>query len=340
MRKAKKNKKKKKILRKIILVFEILYIFFYIGYIIVFHSPYTYLRDLWVTTAMSTMSHQWLAYMFVSPEDIAKIMNANKVLKPAEKINLDNIDIPVVNKTTDIDSNTPKDSDMNKIDYININGNNYKGNLLIIHDPSKVYLGLSKNIGFLGEKLLDMTKRYNAVAGINAGGFSDPNGNGNGGHALGLTICNGKIITKPEYPNDVDLVGFTYDHKLIIGNYTMSQIKKLNIKDAVSFCPQLIINSTPTTIRGDGGWGIQPRTCIGQRKDGAVLMLTIDGRQLHSIGASIKEEQNIMLEYGAVNACNLDGGSSSTMVYNNKIVNHPCSKYGPRYLPNAFLVKK
>ena len=90
----------------------------------------------------------------------------------------------------------------------------------------------------------------------------------------------------------------------------------------------------------NGGWGLAPRTAIGQRRDGTVIMLVIDGRQLSSIGATLRDVQDIMLEYGAYNAANLDGGSSSTMVYENRIVNIPSSKYGPRDLPSAFIITK
>ena len=86
--------------------------------------------------------------------------------------------------------------------------------------------------------------------------------------------------------------------------------------------------------------GVNPRTAIGQRADGAVLLLVVDGRQAYSLGATHNDLVDIMLEYGAVNACNLDGGSSSMMWFEDGYVNHSASLIGIRPLPTAFLVQK
>ena len=313
-------------------------ILLFIGFMIIFHSPYTKLKELWVTTAMQTMNHKYLAYWFVSADEIEDIMSRNKVLEPVEVINLDNIYTSKKDESPEV-VETQKDKNINKIERIDISEDGFKGNLLIIQDPSRVFVGVSNNLGASGQKLLDMTKSYNAVGGINAGGFEDTGGVGNGGQAYGLTISQGKTLSQAIY-GKVPLVGFTKDNKLVIGNYTMDEISTMGIRDAVSFSPPLVINGIPTEIIGDGGWGIQPRTSIGQRKDGAVLILVIDGRQLSSIGVTIKKLQDIMIRYGAENATNLDGGSSTTMVYNEEIINSPCSSAGPRYLPNAFLISQ
>jgi hypothetical protein len=90
---------------------------------------------------------------------------------------------------------------------------------------------------------------------------------------------------------------------------------------------------------GDGGWGIAPRTAIGQRKTGEVLFLVIDGRTIDSIGATLKDIQDILLQYGAYNASNLDGGSSTTMYFNGKVINKPSDKLGERTVPTAFIVE-
>ena len=327
-----KHMKNKSLLSKVLKVILGIILFLFIAFIIIFHSPYTTLKELWVTTAMQTMNHKYLAYWFVSDEEIEEIMNRNKVLEPTEEINLENIETkPKEN------SNSEVENKLNKIERIDISEEGFKGNLLIIHDPSRVFVGVSNRLGTTGQKLLDMTKSYNAVAGVNAGGFEDTNGVGNGGQAYGLTISQGKVLSKPSN-GKIPLVGFNKDNKLVIGSYTLKEIQAMGIRDAVSFSPPLIINGVPTQIIGDGGWGIQPRTAIGQRKDGAVILIVIDGRQVRSIGITIKKLQELMISYGAENATNLDGGSSTTMVYNGEIINKPCSSAGPRYLPNAFLV--
>ena len=118
-------------------------------------------------------------------------------------------------------------------------------------------------------------------------------------------------------------------------------MKKINLKSAVTFGPIIIINGQPTIRGGDGGWGIQPRTAIGQRKDGIVLFLVVDGRRVDSIGAGMKDLSEIMIKYGAYNAANLDGGNSSVLVINDKIMNRPINWFDQeqtRPIATAFIV--
>lgn len=68
-------------------------------------------------------------------------------------------------------------------------------------------------------------------------------------------------------------------------------------------------------------------------------MLVIDGRQVNSLGASYADVINVMLEYGAVNAANLDGGSSSLMYYKGEYINSCASLYGPRNMPTSIIVR-
>ena len=113
----------------------------------------------------------------------------------------------------------------------------------------------------------------------------------------------------------------------------------MGLKGWVTFGPVLIHNGVPMDISKIPS-GLNPRTAIGQRKDGCILMLVIDGRQVHSYGATYRDVQDVMLEYGAVNALNLDGGSSTTMWYNGAYVNSCSSANGiARPLPDAFLFR-
>lgn len=101
----------------------------------------------------------------------------------------------------------------------------------------------------------------------------------------------------------------------------------------------MIVNGKPLITSGDGGWGRAPRTAVGQKKaDGTVIFIVIDGRQTSSVGATLKEVQDLFLEQGVINAGFLDGGASSELVVNDELVTHPSSKYGERRLPSAFLV--
>ena len=130
------------------------------------------------------------------------------------------------------------------------------------------------------------------------------------------------------------------DEHVIVGNYSKAELKEKDVVEGISFGPALIVNGEKMITRGDGGWGVGPRTAIGQRKDGTVLFLVIDGRQPgYSVGATLRDIQNIMYEEGAVIAANLDGGSSSTLYYNGKVINKPADLLGERMIPTAFVVK-
>ena len=134
------------------------------------------------------------------------------------------------------------------------------------------------------------------------------------------------------------VIGFNEQNKLIVGNMTGRQALEYGLRDAVTFKPIFIVNYVPVEVTGTGG-GVNPRTVIGQREDGAVLLLVIDGRQTTSLGASYSDCIDIMTQYGAMNAANLDGGSSSVMVYDGQIINNVVSMNGDRKVPTAFIVK-
>lgn len=158
---------------------------------------------------------------------------------------------------------------------------------------------------------------------------------------MGFIIHDSKVIYNHDNNENVklDTAAFTREGMLIVGKHSIAQLKEYGVKEAVSFGPPLIVNGKPTIKSGDGGWGIAPRTAIGQRKDGTVILLVIDGRDvLHSLGATLRDVQDILLEYGAVNAVNLDGGSSTTMYLNGRVINRPADVLGERAVPTVFMV--
>jgi len=183
-----------------------------------------------------------------------------------------------------------------------------------------------------------MVSENNAIAGINGGAFSDIGGVGKGGMPLGIVIQNGKVRLNvaSEYST---LIGFDFNNHLVVGKMTAQEAIDKGMKEAVSFGPALIINGNRVPITGSGG-GLNPRTAIGQRADGAVLLLVIAGRQATSLGASYADIADIMVEHGAVNAANLDGGGSTLLIYNGEMMNPVALVNGPREIPTAFLVRK
>lgn len=140
--------------------------------------------------------------------------------------------------------------------------------------------------------------------------------------------------------NSTQIVGLDKQGKMIAGNYSIQELQDLDIQEAVTFQPRIIVNGKGQIKSQKDGWGIAPRTAMGQREDGAILFVVIDGRQpAYSIGASLYDVQQVMLDHGAVIAANLDGGSSTVLVgKGGEILNKPSSEYGERYLPTAFLV--
>lgn len=220
----------------------------------------------------------------------------------------------------------------NGILVVKVKGEGFAGNLAFVKDPANVRLGVAATLGEYGQTVQQIAKNNNAVLAINASGFADPEWKGNGGSVVGLLIAGGKLYNNP-IKNGYLNVGFSYDDRLYIG------LDKSEYRDAVEFIPALIINGVKVTD-GSVGFGIQPRTAIGQKEDGTVLLLTVDGRQIgHSLGCTVGDCADILLKYGAVQASNLDGGSSTIMVYKGEVINKPSSTTNAgRLVPDAFIV--
>ncbi|WP_373692328.1 phosphodiester glycosidase family protein [Cohnella silvisoli] len=233
------------------------------------------------------------------------------------------------------------DEDSKKLTSVEeVDGKGYHGYLLTVRDPKKIRLVVPQKRG-RGEKVSSMVKRTGAIAGVNAGGFSDPNWRGNGFKPIGLVISHGKIYYNGlGSKKSVQIVGIDKNGKMLAGKYSIDELMDLGISEAVSFSPRIIVNGKGLIPNRSEGWGVAPRTVMGQREDGSILFLMIDGRQPgYSIGATLYDAQEILLEHGAVIAANLDGGSSTVLVdEKGEIVNKPSSSSGERYLPTGFLV--
>ena len=284
-------------------------------------KPLQYFRNLYISTAMTTHTHQWLATMFFSEETINEVMG--EVPKDFEE-NSETINFYVEEDT---------------IEVFDVKGTTYSGKLLKISNPSKVEIAISSQYGQIGEFLQKIVENNNAIAGINGSGFVDPNGHGKGAQPVGILVKDSEFLFVPD-AKEFDIVGFDEADNLIVGTYTMSEIKELKIRDAVEPFYKLTVNGKNRISEGNGGYGLHPRTAIGQTAKGEVLMLVIDGRQpLHSVGATMKDCQDILVAYGAVNSAALDGGSSSIMYYEGAIQTKPSNgtSHG-RYLPSAWVV--
>ena len=190
-----------------------------------------------------------------------------------------------------------------------------------------------------GSKLSEIVEKYNAIGGTNAGGFEDTNGKGSGNVLCDVVIMNKKMLygnKKTRY----SLIGLNSEGKLILGKYNYNEAMNAGIESAVEFGPFIIVNGNKQ-IKNSNSGGIHPRMAIGQKQDGTMIFVVIDGRQPgYSLGTNLLELQNIFERYDAYNAANLDGGSSATMYYDGKVVNKTSTPMGQRYLPNAFIIEK
>lgn len=346
-----KKKKSKKIWLKILISIIILGILGISALAFLLYGPYSGFRDWLITSAMTTMRHQYLATWFYSDETIQEVLENNKVHETNENTDASMI-VMVNNENTNNNIQyaneyekqiLEKDPEHEDYKIIKIEGKGYDGYMAVIYDPSRIKTVYTSKLGKTGEYLTKMAQDNNALIAINGGGFEDPNYVGNGAIPLGITFSKGKLITSETYRGQGGLIGFTQDDKLVLGKMTVEQAKKQKVRDGVTFGPFLIVNGKPSSVSGNGGWGTAPRTAIAQRQDGIVLFLVVDGRTVTRPGATMKDLIEIFERYGAYNAANLDGGTSSAMVVNNKIINDPVDQSGShrtRYISTAFILTK
>ncbi|WP_123053035.1 phosphodiester glycosidase family protein [Clostridium sp. JN-1] len=327
-----KRKRKKKSSFRIVMKFiayELL-VFIIITPLLVFYGPFENVKRTIVGTAMATFSHQYIATTFLPKDKIDEILNSGKAagVSSSEAQNLGTVSV----------SHT-RDKEIERYD---ISDSKFTGYILEIKDPTRIKIGYSKRIGEVGERTSQIAQDNGAVAAINGGGFTDKSANGKlwtgtGAYPEGIVISNGKVIYSDVKQNEaVNVTAFTKDGKLIVGDHTLGDLLNQGVVEAVSFRNSLVINGKPVAVQDEG---LNPRTAIGQKQDGTVIMLVIDGRKGLKPGASLREVQNILIQQGVVNASNLDGGSSSTLYFNGEVINNPCDWNGERTVATAIYVK-
>ena len=295
-------------------------------------------RNLFVLSVRETSAVGFLANLFFTEEEISQIEASGGVPEYDDTdTSLIVIPDPTLDARPEADAWGLVDEDGDGVIIDRVSGEGYSGFMMVILDPSRVIMGSQvDDFGTRGYTVAEMAESFDAVAGINAGGFYDPNGQGNGSIPDTMVIYNGDIYY-PQYGCARGFVGLDKNHILHVGYFTAAEAKQKQLRYGVGFGPVLISNGERVSIPASG---VNPRTGIGQRSDGAILMLVIDGRQVSSIGATFRDMADIFERYGAVNACNLDGGSSSMMWYQGEYINHCASVVGIRPVPTTFLVLK
>ena len=306
------------------------------GLVFTLYGPITGFKEWLITTAMPTMDHQKYCKWFYSDKEIKKIMSKNYIVESGESTDKDLITKEVTKKYKDEYEKQileHEEGEQYKIIKLEIAG--MPAYLAAIYDPTMIKVEYTKELGSRGEYVTKMAERNGGILAINGGGFLDPGGSSWGGTPTGITISNGKVITNNEYGlaiNSGGVVGFTEDGTLMLLKVNSAK-EALNqgVVNAVSWGPFLIVNGVSSKISGNGGWGIGARTAIGQRKDGVVLFLVVDSNASRTKGATMGDLTDVMERYGAVNASNLDGGTSSVIVLPKQVAkskwNAPCNDY-------------
>ncbi len=333
-----------------------------------------------VTTMLETGKLKFVVSWYLNEDEINSIVASNSMgklegevdeslinIKPRDPVYTEHVNEvnagSVKDGTTQTADTRTEDPDGDGIDVFDVTGGSFEGKMMIVYDPSRMSVSAKYPWGKMGQTLKAYVDNAHAVAGINGGLYEE--GGNTGGMPYGVVVSNGEILrNKPKERTGLVLIGFTEDNILIVENlfdenmkaYSEKQVEELidrkKIRDAVCFQEessdknnhfvQLIINGEKREMNGMGS-GLNPRTAIGQRGDGALLLLVTDGRGASGhIGASASDLIDLMEEYGAVNAANLDGGSSSCMYYNGEYLMNSVTFYYANSswnMPLALIVK-
>lgn len=328
----------------LISIFIAIYMLGCTSFLYLLYGNYPNFREWLITTAMATMRHKHYCKWFYSDEDINKVLANNYIDDKGASSNPDLIDHEQKEEYENEYEKQileRKDNELYKVINFDINGS--KAYLGVVYDASKIKVGVSKWLGRSGQYVYDMAKEQGSVLTINGGGFLDPNHNTKGENPVGITISNGKIITdRAINGSSYGLIGFNQDNTLVLlHDVTASEALEMGVRDGVTMAPFLIVNGVASFTKGNGGWGIAARTAIGQRKDGIVLFLVVDSNTTRTKGATMKDLVEVMQRYGAINAANLDGGTSSAMVVEGTMINDPIDSVGrhrTRGIPTVFNV--
>lgn len=334
--------------------------------LMIFRGPSESACEVLTMSMVESSGMKWVPGLFIGQERVDEIRSRNETLSDPGEAQSDPTLVIIqsggLSGTTTVESTSGSGegdlwaghSDGIRIDKIS--GEHYNAYVMLIRDPSRVYTAVS-NKSFSksvpGTRINKQILTEGAIAAINGGAFFD---NGTTSITVGSVPC-GLVYSKGEMVwNDGDsydgFVGFTEDNILVVAHtISAAKAKELKIRDGCCFGPVLIMNGKVNEKAYNQSSGMNPRTAIAQRSDGTVIFLCVDGRQAGSLGATYADITDILVEYGAVNACNLDGGSSTVMLYKDTdglygekgniqmINNYSLLQEEPRRMPTFFMVK-
>jgi exopolysaccharide biosynthesis protein len=326
---------------------------------LMFNGPSPAARDVLTMSLKEASATKWIPALFLGKETVSQIENGGKDLFAdddsslggnAQMSNPGSVQIDTsgaLNSTSDEWKDYP-----DGIRIENVSGDTYNAYVMIVRDPSAVYLATSTekfSMSIPGTRITDQIETEGAIAAVNAGAFFD-NGTSSpsvGSVPEGLVISQGKVVWETGKAPQEGFVGFNNDNVMVVAkSMTAEKAMEIGIRDGCCFGPVLIMNNTVNEEAYNANSGLNPRTAVGQRADGAVIFLCIDGRQASSMGGTYADIIDIMVEFGAVNACNLDGGSSTVMLYRDHnsgkvsmINSYSLLQEQPRRMPTFIMVR-
>lgn len=316
----------------------------YASLLLICYGPSKSARNIFTTTFLETGAFKFVVHLVLPSKTINEIVNSNSLKDLNKDVDSDLIDIA--------------SKDENDIKIEEVNGSNFHGTMMIISNPAKVKVATTYPFSEYGKTLDEIVKENDAIGGVNGGIYVSTLNKG--GYPMGVVVSKGQIVWNS--PNGVGYYLIGFDNNNILKILSLSGLNKEGveklvkdegIRDAVTFQEEasdannhfvkLIINGEKRESNGLGS-GANPRTAIGQKADGTVLLLVTDGRGASGhLGATASDLIEVMEKYGAVNAANLDGGSSSTMYYQDKYLMTSVTLYYSNSswrLPEAFIIEK
>ena len=312
------------------------------------------LQSRLVTTFLETGQLKFVPSLFLSSDKIQAIVDKNSMAEFKEEVDTGLINIGGAGNI----NLSAEEAEWGDIEIFEVKGSTYYGTLIYLKDPSRLSVATIYPWQSYGVPLDELVESAGAIGGINGGLYNSYNNSG--GIPYGVVVSNGEIqLNEPQSWPGLVLIGLTDEHILQIidissmtPNDIINLVAEKHIRDAVTFQEessdannhfvQLVINGEAREMSGAGS-GLNPRTAIGQRADGSLLLLVTDGRGKNGhTGASAFDLINIMMKYGAVNAANLDGGSSSCMYYEGEYLMDSVTFYYSNSswkLPAGFVIK-
>lgn len=290
---------------------------------------------------METGSHQYIARLFLSQQQIDAMIGNTSGTTEAQNLS-------TVKATNTGNTN---------IDEFGVSGSQFTGYVLEVKDPMRVKVAMTDYPGKVGERTSVIAQKHDAVAAINGGGFSlGADSTDSAQNPSDFVMHDGQVVWQDKDWSDndvVNVIALNNQGVLVVGNYSINELQKLDVQEAVTF-PKYSSSEDikPLIVNGEGQFekgssmARAPRTAIAQKRDGTILLIALDGRKVGQLGATYYELQQLILEKLSTpdnpveTATMLDGGGSTTMYYNGKVINHPSAALGERTVASVFYVER